>query len=227
VRTFYVHPIRNLCRRLLVRCVHQQRAVRPNRQLKPGETAAEVALNGGEVGRLARTAALNFVAPDANQQRPDRVIWRGHPGELLVYLSRVVARTKAGLVLVDVPVHCDQTGDATVRMAFAVGDDERPAGMLAATESKPRGPAEIVDAWGDSLIAFGWQVVLKMTEAVAAELGDDDEGTPLVAVGLTASEKGLSVLPMARHEFTRRLDAKPPPGAPVLERRLPVYPGRP
>jgi hypothetical protein len=84
-----------------------------------------------------------------------------------------------------------------------------------------------VDVWGDALVAFGWQLVLKTTEAIAAELGDDDDGTPLVAVALTASASGMSVLPMARHAFTRKLDAKPRPGSPIIERRPDTQPGRP
>jgi hypothetical protein len=227
VRTFYVHPIRQLCRRLLWRLLHEKRAVQPSQPLKPGQTGAEVALNRSELSRLVRTAALNFVAPDEDKRRSDRVIWRDHDSELLVYLSRVIARTQPGAVLIDVPVHCDQVGDAMVHMAFAVGNERRPAGMIAATESKPRGPAAVVDVWGDALLAFGWQLLLKTTEAVAAELGHDAEGTPLVAVGLTASASGVSVLPMARHTFTRKLDPKARPGSPIIERRPHTQRSRP
>lgn len=209
---------------MLVKICEERRAHHPQKPLRPGETADEVQLHQGELARLVQAAALSLGAPPEGDQHPDRVLWQDQGSELIVNLSGVTARTLPGVMLIEVPVHCDQAGDCLIRMAFAVGNEQRPAGMVSTTEARPRGPAAVVDVWGDALVAFGWQLVLKVAEAVAAEVGVDEEGDELVSVALTASALGLSVLPMARHEFTRKLD--PVAEHPLVFTRPRPYPPR-
>jgi len=219
------HPLRGLCRRLLVKICEEKRAHHPPKPLPPGETADEVHLNQAELGRLVQEAALSLGAPADGDQHPSRVLWQDQGSELIVNLSGVTARALPGVMLLEVPVHCDQVGDSVIRMAFAVGNDQRPAGMVSTTEARPRGPAAVVDVWGDALVAFGWHLVLKVAEAVAAEVGIDEEGDELVSAALTASGVGLSVLPMARHVFTRKLD--PVVEQPLVLTRPAPYPPHP
>ena len=75
--------------------------------------------------------------------------------------------------------------------------------MLVATEDRPRGPAIIVDAWGDALVAFAWDVLLTVATAVADASGNDTDGAGLIPAALTASPDGLRVLTMSRHAFDR------------------------
>ena len=130
--------------------------------------------------------------------------WRSlMAGELLVIVAKVQVRIDRGVIVVVIPVSCDQTPEAAIEVGFAVGDDSRPAGMLAVAEDRPRGPAAVVDLWGDALTGFAWQVVLSVTTGVANATGEDVDRAPLVPAAITASPNGLRVLTMARHTFDR------------------------
>jgi len=103
---------------------------------------------------------------------------------------------------VTIPVRCDQTGSAKVAVVFAVGSARQPAGLYASTFRRPNGPALIISAWGDALVAFAWQCVIGLVSGIAGATGKDSRGNVLVPAELTASEKGLKILPMARHRFS-------------------------
>jgi hypothetical protein len=104
---------------------------------------------------------------------------------------------------VTVPVMCDEIGDTEIHVTFAVGTPDRPLGMVAATEERPRGPREIVDVWGEALIAFAWQIVLDVSAGTAAHAGEDTDGAFLLPAALASTGDGLTVLPQARHGFDR------------------------
>lgn len=186
-----------LCRRLMFCLFGRKRVTRCDRPLTAGETAAEVPLSPAELNRLVRTAARSVA--------PKELLWREGDNELLLFTAQVQATVAPGFVILHLPTFCDQVGAATVRVGFAVGDTERPAGLVAVTETLPRGPAIIVDAWGEALTAFAWQLLLDSVVSVAAEVGADVDGDRLVPAALSASKQGVSILPMAAHGITKRL----------------------
>ena len=100
-------------------------------------------------------------------------------------------------------VECDQTGPALVRVAFAVGSKDRPAGMIAAAERRPRGPEVIVEGWADELTALAWRALTGGVTALAREAGEDTDGAGLVPFGIEASGRGVLVRTIARHPFDR------------------------
>jgi len=130
-------------------------------------------------------------------------LWERDGDELLVDVGEIGMDTRDGLVLIDIPVSCDQTGPARVLVAFAVGSASRPAGMVAATEGMPRGPTVVVEAWGDELVALAWRALTTALAAVARESGSDRDGAGLVPFGVESSPGGLLVRTMARHGFDR------------------------
>jgi hypothetical protein len=148
-------------------------------------------------------AVQRLVATAARRDGADTVLWTSGDSEILVEVGGVKTELNDGLLLVTIPVRCEQAPSAHVQVAFAVGSDERPAGMVAATEERPRGPAVVIDIWGDALVAFAWQLVLAVTTALARESGKDIDGAGLVPAGVTVSADGLRILTMARHEFDR------------------------
>ncbi len=192
------------CRRVLefvrVRCPE----LLPAKPVKAGTVVGVVQLHVDEAARLfapAAALAAGVDRPGADATAP--VVWREGDRELLVRPAGVTAKFASGVVVVAVPVFCDQVGEAQVFVTFVVGDPGRPAGLLAATESRPRGPAEVVDAWGDSLVAFAWHVLLEVASNIAGEAGRDLDGSRLVPIALAADGSGLHVTPMARHSFDR------------------------
>jgi hypothetical protein len=140
-------------------------------------------------------------AATASGQR--EIVWVDGDNELFVLAARVKVTLDEGIVLITIPVRCDEVGAASVEVPFAVGAERHPAGMLAATEDRPRGPDAIVDVWGEALIAFAWEVLLSMAFGVADVSGTDDDGAGLIPLALVSSRETLRVATIARHPFDR------------------------
>lgn len=143
-----------------------------------------------------------FVAA-AREGNQGTQVWVRDDGELLVHTGSVRVRLDDGLLVVTIPVSCDQTGDVSIQVPFAVGGEEQPAGMVVATEERPRGPEEIVDLWGEALTAFAWRTLLAVTTRSASDSGEDEDRAGLIPAALTASGDGLRLATMARHAFDR------------------------
>jgi hypothetical protein len=192
------------CQKLLDTVRKRCPGLLPDDPVKPGTVVDDVALKPAEAAALFPAAAA--LAAGVDQPGADRttaVLWREGDLELLVQPAGVTARFGTGMVVVTIPVSCDQTGATEVHVTFVVGDQKRPAGMLATTEQRPRGPAVIVDAWGDSLVAYAWHVVVEVMTNVAGAAGRDLDGSRLVPVGVAVSGDEVRVTPMARHPFDR------------------------
>jgi hypothetical protein len=153
-----------------------------------------------ELDRLAVEAAKRA----AGLTRPTRrteVVWVNADSELAVGVGGTRVATGPATVVVSLPVRSDQTGRAEVHVTFAVGEPERPAGLYAATQRRPRGPELIVDTWGEAIVAFAWSVVLELITGLAGAVGHDTRGNRLVPVELAANVDALFIVPMARHRF--------------------------
>ena len=211
-RTGMRHAVRELlagrddvgeeCARLLKQVRARCPGLFPAEPLDAGMVGPEIPLNPDEVQKLASVAAIGAAGLPAGA-RADQVVWSSGGNELLVVVGGVRVKLDDGIALVLVPVSCDQVPKAVVMVPFALGDDRRPAGMLVATENRPRGPRAVVDVWGDALTAFAWQVLLLTCTGVAGQAGEDADGAPLVPAALTANGDGLRILTMARHTFDR------------------------
>jgi hypothetical protein len=195
-------PVSEECARLLEVVKRRCPGLLPADPLPAGAVGPEIDLTPDELQQLATVAATSAAGVPGGAPA-DTVVWTHGGSELLVIVAKVRVRVDKGLVLVSIPVSCDQVPDARIDVGFAVGDDERPAGMLAVTEDRPRGPRAVVDVWGDALTAFAWQIVLSLTSGVAGATGEDADRAPLLPAALTASPNGLRILTMARHTFDR------------------------
>lgn len=165
-------------------------------RLPAGSVAPPVEVGDGGLERLVRAAA-------APPEQPASVVWREGDAEVIVHLGRTRVRVLDGLVLVALTLESDQTGPAEVVVPFAVGTEERPAGLVAASETKPRGPELLVDRWGEAIVATAWRALVEAATTVASGRGSDLEGAPLRAGALVARRGGVAVLPQARHLFER------------------------
>jgi hypothetical protein len=195
-------PVNQECARLLKLVKDRCPGLLPADPLPAGTVGPEIDVNPDELQRLATVAATSAAGvPDG--AGTDTVVWTHGGSELLVIIAKVRVRVDEGVVLVTIPVSCDQVPQADIDVGFAVGDDKRPAGLLAATEDRPRGPRAVVDVWGEALTAFAWQILLSVTSGVAGATGEDADQAPLVPAALTASPNGLRVLTMARQTFDR------------------------
>lgn len=120
----------------------------------------------------------------------DSVVWSDGENELIVRVARVRIIFQPGLILVGIPVFCEQTAEAEVVVAFAVGQPDLPLGLIAAAEDLPRGPEPVVSIWGESLIGVTWQALMRVSERA---IGQDDEHCQALPLALAAGKAGLTI----------------------------------
>jgi hypothetical protein len=171
------------------------------KRLKEGELSHPVNVDSGRASEFLRVAAKRAAGLFRPTQRTE-IVWVRGDSELAINLAGLRVKFLDGLIQVLIPVRCDQTGNATIQIAFAVGSDDKPAGLYASTYRRPNGPPLIVEAWGESLVAFAWQCVLGMVTGIAGATGKDARGNVLVPAELTASRQGIQIVPMARYRFS-------------------------
>ena len=173
--------------------------------LPPGQAGPPVTLATEQVSALYLTAfaAVAGASPPPTGAPPGPVVWSDGEHELLVQPAAVRILFQEGFVLVGIPVYTEQTGPAEISVPFAVGSASQPAGLMIATETVPRGPALLVERWGDQLIAAAWRALVHMVSGVAAAAGSDTGGGLLIAAALAAEPDGLTVLPQAAQAFDR------------------------
>lgn len=164
-------------------------------------------LPAGTVGQPVPIAAPSLqqlvTAAAAEGSTAGQQVWTSGPSELAVITGKIAVALDDGLVIVTIPVSCDQLASASIQVPFAMGGKDTPAGMVVATEEKPRGPALIVDLWGEALTAYAWRLLITVMHRVSLQSGVDQDGAGLVPVALTATKDAITVLPMARHTFDR------------------------
>jgi hypothetical protein len=162
--------------------------------LPPSTVGPEVPLTIQSFAQLVTAAAT--------QDNQGLLVWTKDDSALVVVTGKITLNLADGLMLVNIPVMCDQI-ESTIQVPFAVGGAQTPAGMLVATEEHPRGPDPVIVIWSEALIAFAWQILLTVVTRVAAATGTDTDGAGLIPVSITATPDGVRVLTMARHAFDR------------------------
>lgn len=188
-------PPSEQCKRLLAELRKNCPGLIPPDPLGPGQVGPEIPIDPKNAVALFHAAL--------KPARGELILLRDGDNELLVEVGKIDLRFADGLIVVAIPVRCDQVRRAIVEVPFAVGSSKRRAGLIAATESAPRGPLLVTEIWGEALTALAWQALLGVSTALAAESGRDLDGAGLIPVGVTATENGLQVLTMARHAFDR------------------------
>ncbi|MEO6525021.1 MAG: hypothetical protein ABIP93_00185 [Gemmatimonadaceae bacterium] len=174
-----------------------------------GAISPPVFVEDKQVTEFVRVAARRAAGMFRPTKRTE-VVWVDGESELAVNLVELQVKLSDGLIQVQIPVRCDQTGNATIEVFFAVGSAKEPSGLYASTLRRPNGPPLIVGAWGEALVAFAWQCVLGMVTGIAGATGSDARGNILVPVELVASQRGLQIVPMARHRFSGSTGLKSP-----------------
>ncbi|WP_405218428.1 hypothetical protein [Agrococcus sp. Ld7] len=147
------------------------------------------------------SAAAKRAAGLFRPTKRSEIVWVRGGTQLAVGLVGLELLTDDGLITVVIPVRCDQTGPERVQVTFATGSRDAPAGVIAATQARPQGPAIIVEAWGESLVAYAWQCVLGLVSGMAGAVGKDARGNLLVPAEMVAGPDGIAVVPMSRHRF--------------------------
>jgi hypothetical protein len=164
----------------------------------PGGVAPPVTVPAAAVTGLA-VAALGARCTAPGQPPPARVIWQDGDGEVLVHLDKTQTVLFPGLVLIALTLEADETGPGQLVAPFAVGSPDSPAGLVAVTEARPRGPAALADRWGEAVTAAAWLALLDVAHAMALRSGTDTAGARLIPGAISCDGSVLTVTPQARH----------------------------
>ncbi|MDQ3980457.1 MAG: hypothetical protein M3314_13030 [Actinomycetota bacterium] len=177
-------------------------AAAPSR-IRPGQTVEPVMAPLDLVHRLL-VRSLS-VAAGAGRNNPvlwaRPLLWDTGTDQLLLHLAKASMTTGSGFVDLQLPVQCDQTGQAEVVMTYLTASPERPHGFVVASEDRPRGPEVVVQVWGEALVALGWRALVEMAALIAATRGRSTSGLPLVASTVVATPDGLTITAMGPHRF--------------------------
>jgi hypothetical protein len=148
------------------------------------KTRIAVSIDEAEASARYRDALRRSLAGGASSG--DALVWTDAGAELLVHPGRARLGCLDGLVLVAIPVFTEQTSEADVVVPFAVGRTDAPAGLLMATETRPRGPDMIVDRWAEPLTAAAWDALVALAvDAVA----------PAAPTAMSAEPGALTIVP--------------------------------
>lgn len=175
---------------------------RPGQPVAPGAVAPTVAVPAATVEQLA-TVALGSANSAPGMPPAAQVIWQDADGEVLVHIDQTRVVLFPGLALVALTLETDETGAGQVVVPFAVGSPSSPAGLLAVTEERPRGPQPLVDRWGQEAIAAAWLALLDVAHGLALQSGVDQDGARLIPGAIMIDGSTLAVVPQARHPGDR------------------------
>jgi len=104
-----------ICQKLFAELRERCPDLIPGAPLKVGETGPALALGRKTVDVLFKAAARK-VSEDQS-----RIVWYLGDNELMVLAADVTVETRAGRILVEIPVRCEETGPVTIAVPFAVG----------------------------------------------------------------------------------------------------------
>jgi hypothetical protein len=172
---------------------------------RAGQTTKPVFMPLDMVKRALRRSVLVAAGLDP-VRTPDPippVLWDDGTNRLLVHLAEAEVSSGASTIDVTIGVECDEIGHDRVVCTFVTSSVDRPAGFMWATESRPRGPAAVVEIWGEALVAVCWRTLVEVAGQGAAAQGNDALGQPLVASTVVATADGLAIVPMAAPRFMR------------------------
>jgi len=173
---------------------------------QPGEVGAVVEVPEDELAGLLRQA----FAQDDDPRIP--FVWQDLDSELAVNTGGIRIALREGLLLVGIPVRCDQTAADGTRLVvpIALGTPDQPAGLVGSVETPARGNDELVVArWGETAVAATWLAFLDVCRAVAGRAGEDDDCQPLLPGAVWAMPGVLGVVPQARHQGLTRQSVCP------------------
>jgi hypothetical protein len=186
--------------REMVRLQEERIFLPPKGPLAPGQHLDPIRIDVPTLRQLVPGAAGRALG-QSDASRVTEVIWSEGGDELSVDPAKIDVRTVDGVVVFDIPVRCDQSGQGVAEVALAVGSASRAAGMLAVAAQRPQGPPAVVDRWADALVALAWGTLVELASSISSVAGRDDSGDELIPGSIVADRVGLLIAPYARHRL--------------------------
>jgi hypothetical protein len=126
------------------------------------------------------------------------VVWTQGDSELLIHSDKTRIGLSSGVVTLRITAECQEHGKMVIPVPIGVGTKQSPSGLVMSTFGDLEGPAELVEAWSDAIIAFAWEALLEVARVICSEIGKDKRGLPLVPGSIGAAPNQLLLQPVAR-----------------------------
>lgn len=134
-------------------------------------------------GRLAGTP----VDPASfSRSNAKAVVWIDSGDEVLVHLDSIRTQIHDRALLISVDLETDQTGRTPLVTAFALGNANDPAGLIAVADELPRGNGMLASRWGKILQEALWTSLL----GIALDHANERLAAP---IGISASKGTLQL----------------------------------
>ncbi|MEJ2631493.1 MAG: hypothetical protein P8011_01170 [Acidihalobacter sp.] len=166
----------------------------PLHPLPIGDKGVDLPVASSALTRLLRLAAV------ARSDAQNSVVWDDGVNQIIVHVDRIKAAVTKGQIRIDIPVVADRL-KAVMQVPFAVGSEDRLAGLVAATVLRPAGNAVVAHVWGDALIALAYGALMDAVVSMAGASGRDVENERLVPRALIAQRGQLTIESQARFRF--------------------------
>lgn len=140
-----------------------------------------------------QTCAEGMVRRLSHPEHPKApVAWRTLGSEALLYPDKLRLALAPGLLLVEISLATDQTGEVALVLPFAVGRSRDQASLQAVTESVPRGDSRLAARWGETAQELVWDAILVTGREAVAKATPDSS---LDLGGLFTDGKSLLLIP--------------------------------
>jgi hypothetical protein len=97
------------------------------------------------------------------------IVWTDRGDEVLLHLNSLRTTLTDRMVYVSLDLETDQTGRTPLVCAFALGNADDPAGLIAVTDELPRGNGLLASRWGESLQIAIWSALLGIVSDFAKQ----------------------------------------------------------
>jgi hypothetical protein len=178
------------------------KVIRQPGRLTPGAVPkGQLSVPVGEAQQLLR-AIVRFVV-DIPADTSTVIVWERDGSELWVDVGTTTIACADGLVTIGVTVNCDELGKRTpVSVPIGVGSAQAPAGLVMTTFDRLDGPDLITARWSEAITAFAWESLVELARRLAAEIGKDRAGLPLIPGAIGAGRGVLLIQPMSRNDLS-------------------------
>lgn len=107
--------------------------------------------------------------------RPGPLIWQDGQAEAIVYVDQLRAAIKPGFIVCELKMETDQSGMASLVLAFKIGSSAGEATLTVTTEALPRGKPALVHRWGAIAQEQLWTALMASGQSLLSQTLHDPE----------------------------------------------------
>lgn len=106
---------------------------------------------------------------------PGPLIWQDGDAEAIVYVDQIRAAIQPGFIVCELKMETDQSGVASLVLAFKIGGSAGEATLTITTEALPRGKPALVHRWGAIAQEQIWTALMASGQSLLSQTLNDPE----------------------------------------------------